>query len=455
MPVNNGGEAAGPQSVPSTGGGGGSGTVTSVSVTTTNGFAGTVANSTTTPAITMETTITGLLKGNGTAVSAATAGTDYAAVAVGGDLSGSLPNPTVVGVQGVAMTAAEATLVSQLNGARTRTATGSPAAGEQTVITGTTASQTLTLPASTAQVSSPNLIVNNSTQVWSIAAGASTSFVTPAGTPTTINLVPGTYAEFYLIGTVWYMCRYSLAPPQIFNGGAGGTTTAWTPSGTGNGIFEAFLVGGGGAGGTPTTTTGGGGGGGGEVLSDWNLGNCTASGPPSVVAGAAGSASSITGTGVTNPVTAANGASGGPTATSGAGGDGGRQTFSGTQTHGFGVGGGGGGALTTAAGNGGGPGLMRYGAGGGGGAGSSAGGGTGGGGGGAGGAVGTTGGGGGGGGGPGGAAGTAGSGSTAGPGGAAANNTGGGGGGGGAAASGTGGAGAAGGSGIVIISQVS
>jgi len=54
-----------------------SGTVTSVSVVSTNGFAGTVATSTTTPAITIQTTVTGLLKGNGTAISAATAGTDY------------------------------------------------------------------------------------------------------------------------------------------------------------------------------------------------------------------------------------------------------------------------------------------------------------------------------------------------------------------------------------------
>ena len=57
--------------------GGGSGTVTSVSVVTANGFAGSVATNTTTPAITISTTITGLIKGNGTSISAATAGTDY------------------------------------------------------------------------------------------------------------------------------------------------------------------------------------------------------------------------------------------------------------------------------------------------------------------------------------------------------------------------------------------
>ena len=53
------------------------GTVTSVSVVSANGFAGTVATATSTPAITLTTTITGLLKGNGTAISAAVANTDY------------------------------------------------------------------------------------------------------------------------------------------------------------------------------------------------------------------------------------------------------------------------------------------------------------------------------------------------------------------------------------------
>lgn len=51
---------------------GGVGNVTSVSVVTANGFAGTVATSTSTPAITISTTITGILQGNGTAISAAT-----------------------------------------------------------------------------------------------------------------------------------------------------------------------------------------------------------------------------------------------------------------------------------------------------------------------------------------------------------------------------------------------
>ncbi len=46
-----------------------SGTVTTVSVVSANGLAGTVANASSTPAITLSTTITGVLSGNGTAIS--------------------------------------------------------------------------------------------------------------------------------------------------------------------------------------------------------------------------------------------------------------------------------------------------------------------------------------------------------------------------------------------------
>ena len=62
-----------------TAGGAGAGTVTTVSVVSANGFTGSVATASSTPAITIATSITGLLKGNGTAISAATSGTDYQA----------------------------------------------------------------------------------------------------------------------------------------------------------------------------------------------------------------------------------------------------------------------------------------------------------------------------------------------------------------------------------------
>jgi len=52
------------------------GTVTAVSVVSANGFAGTSSGGAT-PALTLSTTISGILKGNGTAISAAVANTDY------------------------------------------------------------------------------------------------------------------------------------------------------------------------------------------------------------------------------------------------------------------------------------------------------------------------------------------------------------------------------------------
>ena len=56
----------------------GSGTVTAVSVASANGFAGTSSGGAT-PALTLTTSVTGVLKGNGAAISAATSGTDYSA----------------------------------------------------------------------------------------------------------------------------------------------------------------------------------------------------------------------------------------------------------------------------------------------------------------------------------------------------------------------------------------
>lgn len=59
------------------GGGGGPGSVTSVSVISANGFTGTVANPSTTPEITLGTTVSGLLKGQSGTLVAASTTTDY------------------------------------------------------------------------------------------------------------------------------------------------------------------------------------------------------------------------------------------------------------------------------------------------------------------------------------------------------------------------------------------
>jgi hypothetical protein len=69
--------------------------VTAVSVASANGFAGSSSGGST-PALTLSTSITGVLKGNGTALSAATAGTDYVAPggALGTPSSGTATNLT-------------------------------------------------------------------------------------------------------------------------------------------------------------------------------------------------------------------------------------------------------------------------------------------------------------------------------------------------------------------------
>lgn len=88
----------------------GGGTVTDVSVVSANGFAGTVANSTTTPAITLTTSITGLIKGNGTAISAASDSDITSSLITGVSISGG----SIAGTD--TMLAAFGKLQNQING---------------------------------------------------------------------------------------------------------------------------------------------------------------------------------------------------------------------------------------------------------------------------------------------------------------------------------------------------
>jgi hypothetical protein len=92
--------------------GSGTGTVTSVGVIAANGFSGSVGTPTTVASISVSTTVTGLLKGNGTAVVAATNGTDY--LAPGTSSTGTLVmngNP-ITGVTQINPTVATVTVTS-------------------------------------------------------------------------------------------------------------------------------------------------------------------------------------------------------------------------------------------------------------------------------------------------------------------------------------------------------
>ena len=107
----------------------GDGTVKSVSVATANGFAGTVATSTTTPAITLTTSVTGIIKGNSGGLFAATAGSDYQAPV----------SLTTLNTSGAATFASNILNIPQYQGVVTLTTTGTTGAA-------TFASNTLNIP---------------------------------------------------------------------------------------------------------------------------------------------------------------------------------------------------------------------------------------------------------------------------------------------------------------------
>jgi hypothetical protein len=174
-----------------------------------NGFAGTVATATTTPAITLSTTITGLLKGNATAISAAVAGTDYqapitltttgssgAATFVGNTLN--IPN---YGSSGVALTVGTTTIASGTTtkvlfdnagvlGEYTISGSGSVAMTTSPVFT------TPSLGAATATTINGNTFTTGSYTITGTAAKTLTfqNSLTLAGTDATTMTFPSTSA---------------------------------------------------------------------------------------------------------------------------------------------------------------------------------------------------------------------------------------------------------------------
>lgn len=154
----------------------GSGTVTTVSVATANGFAGTVANATTTPAITLTTSITGILKGDGTSISAATAGTDYLTASS----SNTLTNKTfdtagsgnALSIAGVAVTANNGTgaIVRTTSPALVTPALGTPSALVGTNITGTASGLTAGTVTTNANLTGAVTSVGNATSLGSFSS---------------------------------------------------------------------------------------------------------------------------------------------------------------------------------------------------------------------------------------------------------------------------------------------
>ena len=199
-------------------------------VSSANGFAGTVVNGTNNATVTMKTTITGLLKGNGTAISAAASGTDYAPATSGtsilyGNGAGGFSNVTIG--SGVSFTGG------------TLSATGSG---------GTITSVTGTAPISSSGGTTPNISITQSSATTSgylsstdwntfnnkqpsgtyVTSVTATSPVLSSG-GTTPNISMGaasSSANGYLTSTDW----------TTFNNKGSGTVTSVSGTGSVNGI---------------------------------------------------------------------------------------------------------------------------------------------------------------------------------------------------------------------------
>jgi hypothetical protein len=187
--------------------------VTAVSVVSANGLAGTSSGGAT-PALTLSTTITGLLKGNGTAISAATSGTDYAPATSGtsilyGNGSGGFSNVTV----GSGLSFAAGTLSSTSSGGGsapvTQTANFTVAATDIWSINNKSGSTcTVTLP--TASTNSGRVLYFQNYQVQALVSASSNVVPLTGGAAGTSILLAssGDSATLVSDGTNWLMTQY-------------------------------------------------------------------------------------------------------------------------------------------------------------------------------------------------------------------------------------------------------
>jgi hypothetical protein len=150
--------------------------LTSVAVTSANGFAGTSSGGTT-PSLTLTTTLTGLLKGNGTAMSAATAGTDYSA-GTSGLTTGILKSTTGTGALTIAVAADFPTLNQNTTG------TAANVTGTVAIANGGTGqtTQTAAFDALAPTTTKGDLIVDNGTNNIRLGVGTDTYVLTADST---------------------------------------------------------------------------------------------------------------------------------------------------------------------------------------------------------------------------------------------------------------------------------
>jgi hypothetical protein len=330
--------------------------VTSVSVASSNGFAGSSSGGST-PALTLSTTITGVLKGNGTAISAATPGTDYSA-GTSGLATGIIKSTTSTGALSVA-TAGTDYVVPSGN------------------ITGTAANITASSNTSLTSLANLATVGTVTTGVWNGTCTAGYAFLT-SGTSWTspAGITTNTQFKFTLIGAggggggakglfasaqgggsgacgILEITGISPSTAYTIAIGAAGSAGTNTPGNGGSGGNTSITIGGttytagGGGGSTANSNTSsagfGVGGGGGGTVTGFTINNNGTSGSPGIAIGSGNAiggagAPSCFGGGTPYAITAAGSGAG----TYGAGGGGGSSNSSSTGQAG---GGGGAGAM--------------------------------------------------------------------------------------------------------------
>jgi len=210
----------------------GTGTVTSVSVSTANGFAGFVANPATVPDITLSTTVTGMLKGDGTGMSAATAGVDY--VEPGAYTASGL---TMASARLLGRTTASVGAAQEITVGTGLTLSGGSlinAAPDQTVslTAGTAISVTGTYPSFTVTNTAPDQVVSLTGAGTTTVTGTYPSFTitsndSTSGTVTSVNASGGTTGMSFTGGPVTSAGTLTLnGTLAVSNGGTGATDAA-------------------------------------------------------------------------------------------------------------------------------------------------------------------------------------------------------------------------------------
>ena len=207
----------------------GSSGVSTISIASSNGFSGTSSGGST-PALTLQTTVTGLVKGSGGSLISATSGTDYAPATSGssilyGNSSGGFSNVVV----GSGLNFSSGTLTATGGGSGTVTSVGGTGTVNGITLSGTvTTSGSLTLGGSlsgvslTSQVSGTLPVANGGTGVTTSTGSGNVVLST---SPTLVTPILGTPTSGTLTNCTSIPVNQATGTLAVTNGGTGGSTS--------------------------------------------------------------------------------------------------------------------------------------------------------------------------------------------------------------------------------------